>query len=313
MNPEELVKITHAARRYYVDDASHVSIAAELGVSRFKIARMIDKARDLGIVRIEVREPADVDTELSLALARRFGLVRAVVARAPSQDPGAIQEILGRLAAQLLEEIVVDGDVLGFTYGRTLDSVARNLTHLPPCDLVALGGVAGPVREHAVEIVRRVADATHGSTHPVFAPLLVQSPETATALRSDPLIAGAFTRLPDVTKGVVAIGSWDPPNSQLYDAAKDAGIVDELLQRGVVGEVAATLFDAEGTLIPVIDDRTIAITADQLRAVPEVIAVAGGRVKARAMLGALRAGLVRSVVTDTELARDVLTLAGEAP
>ena len=111
MKPEELVQITHAARRDYLEDASHVSIAAELGLSRFKVARMIDKARDLGIVRIEIQEPAEIDTRLSISLTRTCKLRRAVVVRAPSREPDAVQEALGRAAAQLLEEIVVEGDV----------------------------------------------------------------------------------------------------------------------------------------------------------------------------------------------------------
>ena len=41
------------ARRYYLDERSKVEIAEELGVSRFKIARLLEVARDSGLVRIE--------------------------------------------------------------------------------------------------------------------------------------------------------------------------------------------------------------------------------------------------------------------
>lgn len=309
MKPDELVQITHAARRYYLEDASHVSIAAELGLSRFKVARMIEKARDLGIVRIEIQEPADIDTHLSMALARQFGLRRAVVVRVPSQDTAAVQEALGRAAAQLLEEIVVEGDMLGFTSGRTLNAMARYLTRLPACDLVALGGVAGPVKEHSVEIIRRVAATSRGTSYPIFAPLLVKSPDTAAALRADRLIADAFDHFSRVTKGVVAIGSWDSPNSQMYDAAAEAGLANRLVAKGVVGEVAASLFDEDGNVMSDIDDLTIAITAEQLRRIPEVIAVAGGPLKTNAVRGALRSGLIHSVVTDSNLAAHLLAAA----
>ncbi|WP_136588134.1 MULTISPECIES: sugar-binding transcriptional regulator [Actinomycetes] len=308
MNPEELVQTTHAARRYYLDNASHVSIAAELGISRFKVARMIDKARELGIVRIEIQEPVDVDTELSIALGRAFGLRRAVVIRTPGEEPRALQEALGKAAARLLEEIVVEGDMLGFTSGRTLNAMARHLTRLPASDLVALSGVAaGSVKEHSVEIMRRVATASSGASYPIFAPLLVQSPATAAALRSDPLIADAFAHFDHVTKGVVAVGSWDPPDSQLYDAAIESGIAERLVARGAVGEVAAVIYDENGRVMTDIDELTIAITADQLRRIPEVIAVAGGERKTRAVEGALTSGLVQSLVTDAALAERLLT------
>ncbi|MHC9043245.1 sugar-binding transcriptional regulator [Microbacterium saperdae] len=267
---------------------------------------MIEKARELGIVRIEIQEPSDVDTHLSMALTRKFGLKRAVVVRTPSPEPEAIQEVLGRAAAQLLEEIVVEGDMLGFTSGRTLNAMARYLNHLPTCDLVALGGVAGPVKEHSVEIIRRVSTTSRGASYPIFAPLIVRSATTAAALRSDRLIADAFAHFPRVTKGVVAVGSWVPPNSQLYDAADELGLAQKLVHRGVVGEVAATLYDANGAIVPDLNDLTIAITAEQLKQIPEVIAVAGGASKTNAVRGALRSGLIHSVVTDSSLATRLL-------
>jgi DNA-binding transcriptional regulator LsrR (DeoR family) len=308
MGPDELAKVTHVARRHYIDGVSQVAIATEMDVSRFKIARMLEKAHDLGIVTITIAEPKLVDAELSLAVRERFGLLHALAVRTASDEPEAIQDALGHSAAELLEEIVQEGDLLGFTAGRTLDAVTRHLQRLPNCDVVALGGVAGSVREHGVEIVRRVARVSSGESYPIFAPLFVESPATARELRAEPLLADVFARFPHVTKGIVAVGSWSPPDSQLFDAAEKAQLADGLVRRGVIGEVSATLFDADGRIVDDIDERSIAITAEQLRRIPEVIAVAGGAKKTTAVLAALRSGLVRSLVTDAALAQRLLDL-----
>ncbi len=42
------------ARRYYIDGATKSEIAGELGLSRFKVARVLDQARTSGLVRIEL-------------------------------------------------------------------------------------------------------------------------------------------------------------------------------------------------------------------------------------------------------------------
>jgi hypothetical protein len=42
------------ARRYYLQEQSKVDIAALLGISRFKVARLLDEARSTGLVRIEI-------------------------------------------------------------------------------------------------------------------------------------------------------------------------------------------------------------------------------------------------------------------
>jgi DNA-binding transcriptional regulator LsrR (DeoR family) len=50
----------------------------------------------------------------------------------------------------------------------------------------------------------------------------------------------------------------------------------------------------------------IAITPDQLRAVPDVVAIAGGAQKAPAILATLRSGLIHQLITDEEAARLLL-------
>jgi len=309
MGPDELIRISYAAQRYFRDGRSRIQIAEELDVSRFKIARMLEKARELGIVRIEISSPGTVDLDLSIELRSRFGLKRALAVSTPNETPEVIQDSLGRVAAELLEEIVTEDDVLGFTAGRTLNLVTKYLTVLPHVDVVALGGVAGAVKEHGVEIIRRVGRIAGGNAYPIFAPLLVSSAATAKSLRSDPLIAEVYSKFDHVTKGIIAIGSWAPPDSQLFTAADEAGIASALVAEGVVGEVCAILFDAEGTIIDSIDDRSIAITSEQLRAIPEIIAVGGGRRKTHAVLAAIRTGLIDTLVTDAALATRLLHLA----
>ncbi len=306
MGPDELVTMTYVARRYYLENISRVEIASEIRASRFKVARMLEKARELGIVRIEIGGSELIDAELSLSLKQRFGLTRALAVRVASVEPESIQDALGQAASQLLEEIVTDNDFLGFTAGRTLDATARHLTRIARCDLVALGGVAGPVREHGIEIIRRVARISGGHSYPIFAPLFIQNRDAAASLRADPLIKDAFRRFSRVTKGVVAIGSWSPPESQLYDATAEAGLAEQLVAKGAVGEVCATIFDRDGRTITDTDPLSIAITADELRRIPEVIAVAGGPRKSDAVRAALRSGLISSLVTDTALATRLL-------
>jgi hypothetical protein len=79
---EDLALAVTVARRYFVDDRTKVEIAAELKLSRFKVARLLDLARDSGLVRISIGTPGGVDVELSDQLRRRLGLTRAIVVNA---------------------------------------------------------------------------------------------------------------------------------------------------------------------------------------------------------------------------------------
>src|SRR4051812_34154525 len=93
-----------AARRFYLEGRTKKQIGDELGISRFKVARILDQALRDGVVRIEITEPVEVDFGLSERLAHRFGLRQALVLRADRPDGSTSTHQLGRACAQLLAE-----------------------------------------------------------------------------------------------------------------------------------------------------------------------------------------------------------------
>src|SRR3954462_11867582 len=118
--PAALVLSATAARRYYLEGASKSDIALELGISRFKVARLLDHARATGLVRIELHSPGEIDLDLSVGVKAAYGLRHCVVMDAPEDDEARVRSGLGRAAAELLAEIVEPGDVLGLSWARSL-------------------------------------------------------------------------------------------------------------------------------------------------------------------------------------------------
>src|ERR1044072_5054349 len=72
--PAQLVLTASVARRYYLDGRSKVEIAEEFALSRFKVARILEDARQIGVVRIEIGVPGTIDVELSERLMDALGL-----------------------------------------------------------------------------------------------------------------------------------------------------------------------------------------------------------------------------------------------
>src|ERR1700745_1624271 len=76
--PSEVVLAARVARQFYLEGVSKVDIADRLGISRFRVARLLDSARDAGMVRIEIGLPGgNLDAGLSAELCSAFGLRRA--------------------------------------------------------------------------------------------------------------------------------------------------------------------------------------------------------------------------------------------
>ena len=81
---------------------------------------------------------AELDADLSDALRTRFDLTHAIVFTSPAQGPGGegpapVTHRLGAVAADLLTEIVTEGDVLGLVWGPEIEAMCPELTALPRC------------------------------------------------------------------------------------------------------------------------------------------------------------------------------------
>jgi DNA-binding transcriptional regulator LsrR (DeoR family) len=157
-----------------------------------------------------------------------------------------------------------------------------------------------------VDVVREVASASGGAAHVFYAPFTVPDAATARALRGQPEVARAFAQLPLVTKAVAGVGLWRPGQSTLYDALSEDDR-SALHGLGVCADVSGVFLSAEGEAIRTeLSERMIGIDAEQMRAIPEVVVIPYGTVKAPAVRAALRSGLVGGIVTHTALAHALL-------
>ncbi len=308
--PSEVVLAARVARQFYLEGISKVDIADRLGISRFRVARLLDSARESGLVRIEIGLPGGaLDAGLSAELCSVFGLRHAFVFNFP-EDGSSLRQRLGEAAGQVLMDLIAPGDVLGLTWSRTLSGLTAALTQLPPCPIVQLtGAVPPPDGRDLLELVRGVARVGGGTAHVFYAPMLVDDAATATAIRRQSDIAEAFALIPSVTIAVVSIGAWEPGLSTIYDAITPAERV-ELAAAGVRAELAGVFIGADGRpLATPLDGRMIVAPVPLFTRIPFVLGVAYDAAKCAAVLAAIGGGLVHGLVTHTSLARGLLALA----
>lgn len=301
------------AHRFYVLRESKVEIAEAFGISRFKVARLLDTALTSGLVRVEFNLPVPVDVELSDRVRSAYQLKRAfVLDRAASTGPRSrVRRHIGALAARLVSEIVTEDDVLGLAWARSVNVMAESIQHLARCPVVQLCGVqAGmDMRDRSVETVRRVAAISGGDAYPIYGPLVLPDARTAEILRRQRGIAETFGQFGKLTKAVVSIGAWLPGESTVYDALP-AAESEAIAARGAKAEVSARLFDADGKPMSTgLAHHVLAISTEELMRVPEVIALGYTAPKAEAIDVVLRSGLVSTLITDTAAAEPLLAIA----
>ncbi len=309
--PAATVLAASVARRYYLDGASKSAIAVEFGLSRFKVARMLEQARSSGLVRIELHYDGDIDLDLSARLGDRYGLRRCLVINPAADDDLALRAALGRTAAGLLSEIVTATDVVGLAWSRTLLAMRSALGPLAACTVVQLtGALSRPdVDESSIELVRDVARIAGGPAYWFYAPMILPGPGSAQSLLVHSEVARAFERFGALTVAILSIGAWEPTESTVADAISAAEFA-ELARLGVCSEMGGIQLDSDGRPVrTALSERIVGIDAEQLGAVPEIIATAYGRSKARAVRAVIRGGLVTSLITHASLAQALLRLA----
>ncbi len=303
----ELILTARVARGYYLQGKSKSELAAEMKISRFRVARLLEAARRDGTVRIEIHTPGVVDTELSAQLQEHFGLRHAIVLDLTDDDPANLRVRLGEAAAELLSDIATSDDVIGLAWARSLRGIGTLPAPLPGCAAVQLtGALTGPDGSDVLELVRRVARAGGGAAHVFYAPLVVPDAATARTLRRQPDVARAAAMVAEVTIAAVGIGAWSAGQSTIFDTI-DQPSREKARQLGVRAEISGAFIDEDGRQVTTpLSKRIIGITAEQLASIETVLAVAYGEGKADAVRYALKGGLVNALVTHSALARKVL-------
>jgi DNA-binding transcriptional regulator LsrR (DeoR family) len=306
-SPDESSLKVALATQHYLGGLSKVELARRHDLSRFQVARLLDEAREEGIVRIEIVDPVAAGRDLA-PLAARLGISSVTVATA---RPGeSMRAAISRQIARLLPTHLREGGRLGVAWSRTLLHLPQSLGELPSVDIVQLVGplsAPGFPAAQSSALVHALGAHTGGQVWSLPTPLIVDSPQVASSLRSMEEVRSALDAADTLDVATVSIGAWAPGTSTLWERLRP-----EEQQRardaGVVAEICGILLNAGGAVWhSAMEDRVIGVRADQLRRA-RVIAAAPAVGKPEAVLAAARSGLVDDIVLAPELADQVAAL-----
>lgn len=295
-------------RRYYLDDATKLEIASEFGISRFKVARLLDDAKRRGLVRIEIT-PSAADADRSERLRRALGLRRAVVVGDTAEtDPEEVRRAVGRAGARLFTALAGRESVVGISASLALIAMGEEIETLGESTVVQLCGVhadqiagIGPV-----ELVRQVAAKTSGRSRVFYAPFVTPTAASARDLRRDPAVRWTMSAYTQLDVAAVSVGAWAAGASGLHDSLT-ATEQRELAEAGAVAEVCGIPIDRSGRVVTsAATERVLGISFDELRRVPEVMAVVPTPGRADALRALAAGALVTSVVTSAAVADEIL-------
>lgn len=299
--------MARAAWLYYIEQLTQGQIADKLGVSRSTVIRLLQKARQSGLVTISLGV-SDETFEVERDLEAAFGLKSARIV--PEAEDGETQRRwLGQIAAGTLQEMAHDNSILAVSWGRTLRAMADALqgeVSVHGMSTVALiGGLHnadhGTNPYEVAEIVGRFFAAP---ARALYAPVYVRNAETAAGLVSDPGINATLDMARRASLVVFSVGSLTEEATMVQQGYVNPTEKDFLHRKGAVADIACRWIDAAGApveLPPTI--QPIGIHLADLRNIPQRLLVAGGESKRAAILAGLRGGYATHLITDEGVAR----------
>lgn len=314
--------LVQCLQRFYRHGQAQKDIAAALGVSPATVSRLLRRAFDDGLVRVELDLPRT--QELELRLIATYGLRDAVVITSGGRSE--VKADLGAAAAAYFERVARDGMRVGLSCGFTLYQTIRQLRErrFRGLQLYPLSG------ESTLKLVDLFPNTLVGMMAAKYRPhvqayalpvqhliSLREIERERRRLLRDAEVRRIYETAQDVDIALAGIGLIGEQTPGFCALAESYGVsVRRLRQLGVVGEINYQPFDAQGALVDrpelrALMRRILSVESSRLQALSRcrdryVVAVAGGRAKAEAVRGALRGSFMNVLVTDEDCAAILL-------
>lgn len=303
--------MVEAAKLYYDHQLSQLEISRKLRVSRPTISRLLQQARNTGIVKIEIIDPSENGNQLESAILQKYNLKKVIIVPNDTNDNNIIKKRLGKAAVLFLDQIINEGSILGISWGTTMQEIAKQIRprKVENMTVVQLNGGISRVEldTHASEIAKTIGSRYSAIPYLMPLPAVVDNAELKRAILSDKNISRTLELGRKADIAMFTIGSFNH-NSILVKADYFAGEeVEKLLTYGAVGDICSRILNKDGMICSKkLNDRTIGIELEELRSKPYSIAVAGGQDKLIAIKAALSGGWFNCLITDEGIATKLL-------
>jgi deoxyribonucleoside regulator len=302
--------LVRAAELYYQQNLSQNTIAEIMGTSRPTVSRLLDEARETGIVKIIINSPIKKNADLSKRLRMEFNLKDAIVISGTYSYDEALQKC-GVAASQLLHSVLENNMSIGITWGAPMNYFAANLEpkEYYNVNVIQMVGCLGTGNPHmdGLELAINISKKLNGTYSNIYAPAFVDNEVVHKYLLSEPQIETTLKKALTTDIVITGIGSLYDETSTLqitgYISEEERQI---LLTKGCVGHMLARMFDIDGNEIPIDNKYVISAPLDCLRVPKWSIGISAYPKKTKPVFTAIKRGYINCLIADESLANALL-------
>ncbi|TWT28266.1 sugar-binding transcriptional regulator [Planomicrobium sp. CPCC 101110] len=300
---EERRQIVKVSKLYYFDGQTQAEIAKKIGVSRPVISKLLNKARDIGIVEIYIKDESAHTVELEHRLEKTYNLKEAIVIPTTDLTTEMVKQTLGKAASVYVSKKLPGIKSLGISWGSTLSKFVQEYPYEQHQELKIIPLVGGMGRKlveiHSNLLAYQLAKKMNSNCSYLYAPAMVGSDELKQRLVQSEDIAMVLEEGRNVEMAVVGIGNpFEGSTMSAMDYLNEADL-ESLQQAGAAGDIGSRFFDAAGKQIKhPLNDLVIGLDLNEFKNIPEVIGIVEGAHKAESVKAALNGGYLDVLVID---------------
>lgn len=243
-------------------------------------------------------------TALEQDLAGALGVDRVLIIPGDSDDDSTVQRELGRAAASVLEEYLSDNMIIAVSGGSTMARMAESVwMSAPSTTVVPSRGGLGEQVEYQANIIAAVMAAKLGGKYRLLHIPDSVSEEALEVLASEANISAVIDMIRHADILCHGIGT---ARDMALRRNLGADVIEDIVGRGAVGEALGFYYSLAGECVYV--TSSVGLSLDEIAGIKTVIAVAGGRAKAEAIVAVAKAGGPNVLVIDEAAARAIQTI-----
>jgi DNA-binding transcriptional regulator LsrR (DeoR family) len=295
--------VSEVCWHYYVNEMTQAEVAAELGVTRLRVNQAIQRAKSLGMVRVQIESPFLARIGLQQRLQSGLGVKKALVAPAHREAYDYHAPVGAALASYLVECLRTQpwrtiGVSWGMTLKRAIERLPRQLQ--PGLEIVSMiGGTTTGATFNAFGIASGFAERFGARYSLLAAPIYLSEGIDREVFLSEAIFEAHFEKCRSLDAAILVVGDISPRSYLISTGLPSEVAPEDLVAAGAVGDLLGRFLDKEGAEIEhPLRRRTVGVDLATLATVPEKILAAAGGHKVDIIRAAARRGLVDTLITD---------------
>lgn len=239
-------------------------------------------------------------------IKNELGIEKVIIIPGNTDEEPSILKEMGRVGAQYLKSIIKDDQIIAVTGGSSVAQLVNNVPKISGLSNVlvvpARGGMGRVVETQANTVTANLANKLNASYRLLHVPDVMRW-ETLETMLDEPGIKEIIESIERTNLLIYGIGRAD-------EMARRRGLnesdIARLNKEGAVAEAFGYYFDRHGNIVE--KTSTIGVRFEDVKKIDRVVAIAGGKCKAEAIIATKTYNKNSTLITDEGAAREIIRL-----